>query len=113
MTRLFHITTHPALKSPIIGQEFTLVPGGQCAEGIGVYFSEGQPVSLSTAEGTRQSEPTGIVVIEVDSPSDWWRSKASKAKKFGKPRTWHTAGRDLPLTIRSVQDNYIHCTING
>ena len=107
---LYHITTHPNVANATVGTEFTLKPGRHCAEGVGVYFSEGHPVVETTAEGTRNNPITGIVVIEPDTPSNWWRSKSAKSKKFGKPRTWHTAGKSMVLKVGAIDGKFIHCT---
>ena len=110
MNKLFHISTHPALKKATLGTEFTLNPGLHCAEGVGVYFSEGRPVAETTAEGTRSNPITGIVAIEPGAPANWWRSKAAKARKFGKPRTWHTAGKSIVLKVSAIDGQFVHCT---
>ena len=110
MTKLYHISTHPALKGARVGDMLELRPGLHCAEGVGVYFSEGHPVVETTAEGTRNKPVTGIVVVEPDAPANWWRSKAAKARKFGKPRTWHTAGKSMALKINAIDGQFIYCT---
>jgi len=100
---LYHRATVPGLQEKNPGDSFILKPGMQGAEGIGVYFSEGTPVKSSTAEGiARIGGQTGIIRIEVKSPSGWWRSKGAKSRKFGKPRTWHSDGKSLKLTIKDI-----------
>lgn len=94
------------------GTEFQLDPGTQCAEGQGVYFSEGTPCHPSTAEGTFNEGQTGIIVIESGPASFWWRSKGTKAKKFGKPRTWHSNGKSLACKVQDIQGQYIYCSWN-
>lgn len=93
------MSSHPGLQNCKVGDVIKLKPGRHCAEGVGVYFSEGRPVKRSTAEGTRNRGVTGIVCISVTDPSNWWRSKAVKARKYGKPRTWHTNSTE-PLKIK-------------
>ena len=111
MYSLYHISSHPALKHPAVGMQFTLSAGRHNAEGIGVYFSEGKCVPLSTAEGAYSNGMTGIVHIRKDSVSDWWRSKNNKSKKFGKPRTWHSNNKSLVLEVNDIKDNIFYCNV--
>lgn len=32
----------------------------------------------------------------------WWRSKASVARKYGRPLTWHSAGARVACVVREV-----------
>lgn len=78
----------------------TLVPGVQCAEGRGVYFSEDEP-RFSAAEGTQQAGAGAIFLISVSSPQGWWRSKRCNCRR--RPRTWHTAGENIIISgLRKV-----------
>jgi hypothetical protein len=89
-SRLFHIS---CLKWA--GEtEITLVPGTQCAEGKGVYFSEGEP-RFSAAEGARQGAGA-IFCLDVEGSAGWWRSKRCNCRN--RPRTWRTEGVPITLT---------------
>jgi hypothetical protein len=102
-TYLYHRSSWPALGAAAVGDAFVLHPGIQGAEGSGVYFSEGVPVVASTAEGVgRAGSESAIVRVEVGSPAGWWRTKAGLAKKFGRPRTWHSDGKSLRIVVRDV-----------
>lgn len=94
------------------GESFTLVPGGQCAEGKGVYFAE-TPVRPQTAEGCRQAVRVGLVKIALppELQAGWWKSKSIKTRRFGKPRTWHTYGRSITLTVTSTDGSEIVCNV--
>jgi hypothetical protein len=111
---LFHRSSWSALADGQVGSEFVLHPGMQGAEGAGVYFSEGVPPPASTAEGVaRAGGQSAIVCIEVDSPAGWWRTKSALYKKFGRPRTWHSSGKSIHLTIRRRSEEsgelYLYC----
>jgi len=95
MPTIYHISGWTEVKN---ADAFTLHPGPQHAEGVGVYFSEGAP-RWSAAEGTHKNGVTGVVVIEVDDPRGWWRSKGVKSRRFGKPRTWHTDGKSIECRV--------------
>jgi len=113
---LYHISGWQSLASAESNQECILKPGTQCAEGIGVYFSEDAP-RLSAAEGA-QGRPSAIIAIEVHDNSGWWQSKGGKAKKFGKPRTWHSSGKSVccrvaateTITLDGQSVPMLHCT---
>lgn len=101
-TRLYHISGWGELSDAKVGDTFTLKPGRQNAEGLGVYFSEGAPVKVTTAEGTAQSGATAVVETEVSGTAGWWRTKPSIARKFNRPITWHTDGKSLSCKVESV-----------
>lgn len=98
---LYHVSGWQDLAQMSIGDEFMLNPGRQCAEGLGVYFAEGA-TRVSAAEGC-QGNPTAIVAIDASDNAGWWQSKASKARKFGKPRTWHSDGKRVSCKVESVE----------
>ena len=100
--RLYHISGWGELSDAKVGDTFTLKPGRQNAEGLGVYFSEGAPVKVTTAEGTAQSGATAVVETEVSGTAGWWRTKPSIARKFNRPITWHTDGKSLSCKVESV-----------
>lgn len=99
-TRLFHISSYVELKAARVGDEFVLVPGPQGAEGPGVYFSEAMPRSESAAEGTHAKGVAAVLAIDVFSSWGWWRMKPAIARKFGRPRTWHTDGKSLRVRVQ-------------
>ena len=89
MTRLYHVS-----RLSWAGEnKITLVPGTQCAEGMGVYFSEGEP-RLSAAEGARHGAG-GIFCLDVEVSAGWWRSKRCNCRR--RPRTWRTEGTNITL----------------
>jgi hypothetical protein len=105
---IYHVSSHPALVAARPGDVFTLIPGPQHAEGLGVYFSESEP-RLTAAEGAGRLGLTGVVAIEPASPDGWWRSKGGKARKFGKARTWHSDGKNVRCQVREVRDGVTYC----
>jgi hypothetical protein len=111
MATLFHVSGWQDLSSLSIGESFILQPGRQCAEGLGVYFAEGA-TRVSAAEGC-QGVPSAIVVIEASNNAGWWQSKAAKARKFGKPRTWHSDGKRVACTVEAIDQMedipVLHC----
>ena len=100
--RLYHISGWGELSDAEVGDTFTLKPGRQNAEGLGVYFSEGAPVKVTTAEGTAQSGATAVVETGVSGTAGWRRTKPSIARKFNRPITWHTDGKSLSCKVESV-----------
>jgi hypothetical protein len=85
-----------------VGDSFVLNPGPQGAEG-GVYFSEQSPRNISAAEGCRDPRIKPIIVcVLVTSTDGWWRTKASIAKKFNRPRTWHTDNKSIKITVEKI-----------
>jgi hypothetical protein len=109
---LYHYSTHPVLATASAGDTFTLRPGAQGAEGLGVYFAE-RP-RLQAADAIASGVPcTGCVVIDRPAAqAGWFVTKLSLARKFGRPRTWHTCGRSLTLTVVSVEGVFFHCRVN-
>lgn len=107
MPTLFHVSGWDALQSASVGTSFVLRPGTQCAEGVGVYFSEGLP-RLSAAEGAH-GKPRAIITIEPVSVSGWWQSKGAKAKKFGKPRTWHSENKHIECHVVTIEPMEMEC----
>lgn len=101
LTSLFHVSGWQHLATLRVGDSFTLIPGPQHAEGVGVYFSESAPVPTSTAEGARTGV-SAVVQITTSSSVGWWRTKASLARKFGRPRTWHSDGKQVLCRVVAV-----------
>ena len=103
VTRLYHISGWGELSDAKEGDTFTLKPGRQNAEGPGVYFSEGVPVKVTTAEGTSLgAAATAVVETEASGTAGWWRTKPALARKFNRPITWHTDGKSLSCKVESV-----------
>ncbi len=100
MATLYHVSGWSDISERSVGTSFVLCPGRQCAEGLGVYFAEGA-TRVSAAEGC-QGSPSAVVVIEASDSAGWWQSKAAKARKFGKPRTWHSDGKRVTCTIEAI-----------
>ena len=94
---LCHITNWGTIPRKI-GAEFTLTPGTQCAEGIGVYFSEGEP-RPDTADGTYRGSCAAVISIMVDGNEGWWKTKNSICRKYGRPRTYHSRGQKIRCRI--------------
>ena len=104
---LFHISGWSRLARMEQGDVFTLTPGVQCAEGVGVYFSEGTPRS-SAAEGARNGR-TAVVKITTTAANGWWRSKNSVVRKFNRPRTWHTNGKGIQCQVLRRDGDILTC----
>jgi hypothetical protein len=97
--KLYHVSGWDLLSTIKEGETFTLLPGPQGAEGKGVYFSEEEP-RPTAAEGA-QNRITAVVVVFAGSKG-WWLSKSAKARKFEKPRTWHTQGKSLTCQAQQI-----------
>jgi hypothetical protein len=107
---LFHVSAWGALSDAQAGETFILRPGTQNAEGVGVYFSESAP-RLTAAEGAGRSGLAAIIQICATEPDGWWRSKGGKARKFGKPRTWHSDKKQVQITVISIGNSEYGCPI--
>ena len=113
MSKLFHVSGWSKLQSVSAGDTFKLIPGPQGAEGSGVYFSEGVP-RISAAEGAGNGVMGIICINRPTSPKGWYRTKNSVCRKFGRPRTWHSAGKDVELIVNSFSGKIIkiiNCSI--
>jgi hypothetical protein len=104
---LFHVSGWESLPEVKVGESFVLVPGTQCAEGRGVYFSEEAP-RLTAAEGAHM-RPSAVVVITTTNNEGWWQSKRAKARKFKKPRTWHTDGKKIQCCLDHQEEMTLEC----
>ena len=107
MATLFHVSGWDHLSDVQVSDGFILKPGKQHAEGIGVYFSENEP-RLSAAEGA-QMHPSAVVILETSSNDGWYQSKAAKAKKFGKPRTWHSDSKSIACQVVAIEEIVLPC----
>ena len=112
--KLYHVSAWSGLEHMAMGDTFVLKPGQQKAEGLGVYFSEKEP-RINAADGVQRlgGYKSAIVVIEVRSPKNWWRSKNATVNKNGRSRTWHSSGKNIQCTIQreSVENGtrYLFC----
>ena len=105
---LFHVSGWSSLSDLSPGVSFVLKPGTQNAEGIGVYFSEGEP-RPTAAEGSRDSQKHYIKIV-VDNSRGWWRTSPGNVKKFNRPRTWHTDGKSIELKFLGKDEKgYLVC----
>ncbi len=103
-TTLYHVSNFEELKNVKAGDTFLLNPGQQNAEGLGVYFSQDKP-RHTAAEGAGRTGIMGVVVIKAEPSKEWWRSKGSTIKKFNRPRTWHTYGKSIILTVEKIHND--------
>jgi len=104
MIELYHISNWEHLKDVSVGDIFTLRPGTQCAQGRGVYFSEGTP-SERAADGCRYKQASAVVKLTLTSrvgvKKTWYRSKGG-ARRGTKPRTWHSAGKMVECRVIKI-----------
>lgn len=105
---IYHISSWDLLSSLEEGDTFTLKPGTQNAEGIGVYFSQGE-VRPTAAEGAHLRGISAVVEISPENSSSFWRTKSSIARKRGRPRTWHTQGKSVRCEVAERKE----ISING
>ena len=97
MKELYHITNWENIPRNV-GDSFTLKPGPQCAEGLGVYFSDGEP-RPNTADGTYMGSCAAVIKIVAQGNESWWKTKNSICRKHGRPRTYHSQGRNIKCRI--------------
>jgi len=101
--KLYHVSSWEPLSAASVGDTFVLKPGPQGAEGPGVYFSEREP-RFTAAEGAQRDGIFAVVVIPQPlHPRDWYRTKGSVVRKFGRPRTWHSKGKNVRCTVESIE----------
>jgi hypothetical protein len=101
-TTIYHASAWRGFSALTPGAEVVLLPGPQGAEGAGVYFAEEIRVSASDSCYLAGGAMAVFAIQAEESDSAWWRTKKGLAKKFGKPRTWHTAGRKIALRVLKV-----------
>lgn len=99
---LCHASAHDF--SPAVGDVIILRPGKQNAQGIGVYFSEGAPdVRASDSCLLAGGVKTQFwVEVEATRTGVWWYSKGCRDKAKGRPKTWHSNGRCVKITIDAI-----------
>ncbi len=107
---LYHVSGWQELRGAAVGSTHTLRPGPQGAEGRGVYFSEGEP-RYSAAEGAVSGVVAVIAIPRPVSAQGWYRTKNGACRKHGRPRTWHTQGRDLTVRVEAIAGTVLHCIV--
>ena len=100
--RLFHASSFQGFRSLRAGDVVTLRPGKQNAQGVGVYLSAGAP-DVRASDSVHEAGLAVVFDLSVDTDKSWYASKNSADRKKGRPKTWHTQGRDLSVRIDSVQ----------
>lgn len=106
MKKIYHCTSWNVPVNANPGDQFTLVPGRQNAQGVGVYFSEGT-LRVSAAEGARGA--TAIVAVslvpqEGTWSADWFRSKNGVDRKQGTTKTWHSLGKSVTCIVTGISE---------
>lgn len=110
MKKLFHCSSfHFNLN---VGDSVVLHPGTQCAQGRGVYFSEGEPDERASDSCYEAGESRTIFVLDVEASTSrgWWRSKPSMDKRKGRPPTWHSGGADILVCVTGVHGKTVYGT---
>jgi len=97
MKELYHITNWENIPKKV-GDSFTLKPGTQCAEGMGVYFSDGEP-RPDTADGTYMGSCAAVICITAAGNEGWWKTKNSICRKYNRPRTYHSQAKKIKCLI--------------
>lgn len=90
------------------GEEITLFPGKQNAQGKGVYLSEGEPDERASDSCYEAGGARTVFFLETETSKAWWKSKGSADAKKSRPRTWHTNGHDLVVTVHKVDGKNIY-----
>lgn len=97
---LYHVSGWEEIKDLKPGDALTLKPGEHNAQGEGVYFSEDIPrVSAADNLTQNQKSPSAIIEIIATNIEGWYRSKPELVKKYNKPRTWHSDGKEMRLVV--------------
>lgn len=109
MTHLYHASSWEALASLNKDDTFTLIPGSQCAEGQGVYFSEGAERVSASDSVYSSGTHSATVVLEVCCATGWWRSKKSALKKKGRTRTWHSSSKSIECRVARREGHLLYC----
>jgi hypothetical protein len=98
--KLYHVTGWEEVKDLQPGDALTLTPGEHHAQGDGVYFSEDVPrVEAADHLVQNRKEPEAIIEVVATDTAGWYRSKPELVKKYGKPRTWHSEGKEMRLVV--------------
>ena len=103
---LCHCSSHPFNAKE--GDEIVLIPGKQNAQGKGVYLSEGEPDERASDSCYEAGGARTVFFLEAETNKQWWKSKGSTDVKKSRPRTWHTNGHDLVVTVHKVDGKNIY-----
>ena len=98
---LFHATSFGGFSNLQPGDEVTLVPGKQNAQGVGVYFSEGEP-DVRASDSVFEGGLVAIFKVEICTDRSWYKSKGGMDRVKSRPKTWHSNNKDVRLSILSV-----------
>lgn len=89
--------------SPAVGDELTLRIGRQGAQGAGVYFAlNALDVRASDSCQLHGLKRVFRVSAQEAQVRDWYRSKASRDAKKGRPQTWHSNGSDVRIRVCAI-----------
>lgn len=111
---LFHATSFQGFKSLEIGAVVTLRPGSQNAQGLGVYFSESSP-DIRASDSVHYDGLAAIFDVSIETNKTWYSSKNCRDRAKGRPKTWHSTGRKVQLSVieKSVVDGIIYYKCDG
>jgi len=109
MTSLFHASSWGHLTTLAEGDEFTLNPGPQSAEGSGVYFSEGSERASASDSVYESGRHAATIVLEAECATGWWRSKRSALKKKNRTRTWHSSCKAVKCQVLEIKGHLVYC----
>ena len=98
---LYHASSFRGFANLNVGDVVELRPGTQCAQGAGVYFSEGTP-DVRASDSVAMDGLACIFQVIIDTDRTWWKSKGGKDAKKGRPRTWHSNGSRVRLVVESA-----------
>ncbi len=104
--RIYHVSTWELLTDAKIGDTFTLRPGTQNAEGLGVYFAEKESVRAADSVYNGNAH-VATIMIESGPAKPWFRSKKANCKN--RPRTWHTKGKSIACRVTGIDGRQITC----
>lgn len=90
------------------GDEIVLIPGRKNAQGVGVYLSENVPDERASDSCYESGGARTVLFLETETPKRWWKSKGSADVRKGRPRTWHTNGHGLLVTVHKVDGKNIY-----
>lgn len=107
---LFHATAqHFDVR---VGTEITLHPGKQNAQGVGVYFSQGEP-DVRASDSVWENGLAWVFQVTFKGESslgkNWWRSKGCRDRAKNRPKTFHSQGRNVRLVVEKVIGNSVLC----
>lgn len=98
---LYHASAHDwgSLRE---GDTVTLIPGSQNAQGVGVYFSSGEP-DVRASDSVHARGLSALFKVRFagahSARRNWYVSKGARDRKKGRPQTWHSQGKGVLVTI--------------